>query len=125
MKLNNKIVIIIVILSAILLVLNKNNIVNKYNFNSNNIKIETIKKGYIPLTDKQEQTIKKYLENQSLTETNNPIDCIIVGEYKILFNDYTISFDKGLCNGYLKTKDNYYQVDISEELAKYIIKISK
>ena len=125
MKLNNKIVIIIVVLSAALLILNKNNLISNYKHDERNIKLETRAKGYIPLSNKQEQIISKYLENQSLVESKNPVDCIVFEDYTIYFNSYIISFDKSMCYGYLRTKNDYYQIDISKELAEYIIKISK
>lgn len=127
MKLNNRILIssVLVVLSAVVLIFNKDYISNSYKYDFDNIKLKTLNKGNISLTKEQEKKITKYLKKQDLNETKEQKDCAVFGWYQISFDDYIISFDNSSCVGYLKTKKDYYQIDVSKDLIDYIIKISK
>lgn len=127
MKVNSRIIIssVLVVLSAVLFAFNKTYILNNYKYDFNNIELKTLNKGNVELTKEQEKTIIKYLKKQDLNETKNPRNCAIFGWYQISFDKYVLSFDDKSCQGIIKNKQGYYQVDLSKDLVDYIIKISK
>lgn len=136
MKMNKKGFIILSVILIILIIFlsynmssGKNNAKNNYSniklykrvSRSNDIKIE------IKLDSKKKTKLIDLLKKQPLTESENPVNCMIIGTYSIEFNNYIIWFEKNGCTEYLTDtkKNTTYQIDLLNDIKNMIINLDK
>lgn len=126
----SKTFIIISVLSAILIVIATYGMINKDSIDFSDLKVkkrvsENIIGNEIKLSKKKKTELISLLKKQPLSQTKNPVDCIIIGTYSINFGNYTILFDKDECIAYLTNKKNNYnyQIDLLDDIKNLIINL--
>lgn len=129
----SKTFIIISVLSTILIVIATYSMLNKDSIDFSNLKVEkrisytTSDKEEIKLNEIAKTKLINLLKKQSLSETDNPVNCIIIGMYQISFDNYIIWFDKEGCTAYLTNKkhNDNYQIDLLDDIKGLIMNLDK
>ena len=91
------------------------------------ISVTTSDKEEIKLNEIAKTKLINLLKKQSLSETDNPVNCIIIGMYQISFDNYIIWFDKDGCTAYLTNKkhNDNYQIDLLDDIKGLIMNLDK
>ena len=91
------------------------------------ISVTTSDKEEIKLNEIAKTKLINLLKKQSLSETDNPVDCSVIGMYQISFDNYIIWFDKDGCTAYLTNKkhNDNYQIDLLDDIKGLIMNLDK